>query len=208
MHQTLAQFLRTGEDPTAFFQSNWREVQSVDLSYSSRESWESLQTSGQMLLAKFLTEERARITAIMAVETSFSLTVTGLAVPFVGVIDLIAEVDGQATVVDFKTAASRYEAHEVRLSDQLTAYQLAEPQSERMSLCVLLKTKDPSIDWHFAGRDGTQLSECLANVVFVANQIAANHFYRRPGKWCTWCDYLPVCAGDRRKAEETLIKVR
>jgi hypothetical protein len=33
----------------------------------------------------------------------------------------------------------------LQLSDQLTAYQLAELDAEQMALCVLVKTKEPKI---------------------------------------------------------------
>jgi hypothetical protein len=208
MHGALAGFLRSGEDAVQLFLDAWTEAKQLDLTFSARESWDGLHKIGQLLLEQFLRDEHRRLTAILTVEKPFRLTVTGLAVPFVGIIDLVAELDGKATVIDFKTANSRYEAHEVLLSDQLTAYQLAQPESVQTALCVLLKTKQPSIDWHKAAHHREHLSEYLGKVALVAHEIAARHFYRRPGKWCTWCDYLPVCTGDRRKAEETLTKVR
>src|SRR5437764_13086347 len=35
------------------------------------------------------------------------------------------------SVIDFKTSGSSYADHEAKLSDQLTAYQIAEPEAER-----------------------------------------------------------------------------
>jgi hypothetical protein len=35
-----------------------------------------------------------------------------------------------------------------------------------------------------------------------------NRFYKRPGKWCLYCDYLPVCTGDQKKVKETLVQIR
>ena len=90
----------------------------------------------------------------------------------------------------------------------MTGYQLAEPDVEQAALCVLVKTKDPKIEWHLAIRTGEQLIEFLAKAEDVAHEIEACRFYRRPGKWCSWCDYLPVCTGDKPKASETLIQVR
>jgi len=72
------------------------------------------------------------------------------------VIDLTADVAGTATVVDFKTSGSAFDAREVILSDQLTAYNLAEPGAERLALCVLVKTKEPKIEWHVTSRSGGQ----------------------------------------------------
>jgi hypothetical protein len=93
----------------------------------------------------------------------------------------------------------------VALSDQLTAYQLAVPEAEQAALCVFVKTKEPRIDWYVSRRTGDQLSEFLRKADYVAREISARHFFKRPGDWCAWCDYLPVCLGDERKVRETLV---
>jgi RecB family exonuclease len=115
------------------------------------------------------------------------------------------ELDGVLTVIDYKTAAAGYQPHEVVLSDRLTAYQLAVPEADQTAFCVLLKTKEPRIDWHVAERNSQRLAEYLTKVQLVAAEITAGRFYKRPGKWCAYCDFLPVCLGDERKASETLI---
>ena len=180
----------------------------VELTYGKKESWEKLRDSGQGLLEKFLKEEVPRIGNVRAAEKPFELNITSLDLPFIGFIDLIGDVDGKSTVADFKTSASAYEKHEAALSDQLTAYRLAEPDVEQVALWVLVKTKEPKIEWHPSNRDGAQLTEFLSKTGYVAREIAAGHFYKRPGMWCSWCDFLPVCLGDRKKVEETLVKVR
>jgi len=93
------------------------------------------------------------------------------------------------------------------MSDQLTAYRLAEPGVEQSALCVLVKTKEPQIVWQPTNRTGAQLGEYLAKVGYVSREITAGHFHKRPGMWCAWCDYLPVCLGDKREVEETLVTV-
>jgi predicted RecB family nuclease len=132
---------------------------------------------------------------------------TALGEPFIGSIDLVARMNNRRTVVDFKTAGSDYQEHEAALSDQLTAYMLAEPEAEQVALCVLVKTKDPRIEWHFAKRTADDLAEYLAKVMIVADDIAAGKFYKRIGKHCGYCDFLPVCLGDNKKAQETLVRI-
>jgi hypothetical protein len=58
------------------------------------------------------------------------------------------------------------------MSDQLTAYKLAEPETEQLALCVLVKTKEPQIEWHCVSRTGEQLAEYLAKVGYVAREIS------------------------------------
>jgi len=208
VHQALAVLFQSQDDPVRFFMKLWEEVNQLDVDYSPKESWEKLRVTGQRLLDKFIHEQAQRLGKVQAAERVFELNITCLDLPFVGVIDLVADLDGKKTVVDFKTAASSYEDHEVALSDQLTAYQLAEPDAEQTALCVFVKTKAPRIEWHLAERTGAQLVEFLAKVDYVAREIAARRFYKRPGRWCSWCDFLPVCLGDSQKVRETLVQIR
>jgi CRISPR/Cas system-associated exonuclease Cas4 (RecB family) len=207
VHQALATFFRTGAEPAFSFAALWKEAGQVELRYSARQSWERLNEAGRALLAKFVAEELSRISKVTASEKAFELGITGIDKPFIGVVDLVAKLDGKPTVTDFKTSASSYAEHEVRLSDQLTAYQLAEPQAAQMALCVLVKTKEPKIEWHVSERNSADLLEYLAKAGYVAREIAASRFYKRPGMWCAWCDYLPVCLKDERKIAETLVRL-
>ncbi len=207
VHQALAGFFQQKEDPAKAFLALWEEVREVDFNYGQKESWEKLQTSGQALLAKFLCEELPRLSNVVAAERKFELKITSLDLLFVGIIDLIADLDARRTVIDFKTAASSYQEHEVKLSDQLTAYQLAEPEAEQAALCVLVKTREPKIEWYKAGRSGEDLMEFLTKADIVAQDIATSRFYKRPGMWCSYCDYLPVCVQDLKQIEETLVQI-
>jgi CRISPR/Cas system-associated exonuclease Cas4 (RecB family) len=207
LHQALAQLFRKKADPVQVFQRVWNGLRGDDLRYGERESWEKLARCGEILLKTFVEEEVPRIDDVLAVERGFTLTITSLPLPFVGVIDLLAEIDGRRTVTDFKTAGSRYEEHTVVLSDQLSAYALAEPDAEEVALCVLLKTATPRIEWHRSNRATPQLLEYVEKVRMVGHAITAGHFYKRPGWWCGGCDYLPVCLGDRQKVREMLLQV-
>lgn len=204
IHQALAALLGAQKDPVRIFQQSWENLKGVELTFSARDSWEKLAETGKRLLETFVKEELSRFGTVLAVEKAFTLTITSLSEPFVGVIDYVGEVDGKKTILDFKTAASAYADYEVILNDQLTAYGLVEPEAERAALCVLVKTKEPRIDWHFSSRGAAHLAEYLAKVAMVAEDIVDERFYRRPGKHCSYCDFLPVCVGDKAKAQETL----
>jgi hypothetical protein len=203
----LAALFRTGEDPVANFARAWREVQTADLAYGARDSWERLARIGRTLLAKFLNEEARRLQRVQASERPFRLGVTTLGAPFVGVIDLVADLGGKRTVVDFKTAAAGYPEHEAALSDQLTACHLGEPDAEQAALCVLVKTNEPRVEWHVTSREPGRIVEYLAKVSLVAGAIARGEFYKRPGRWCGYCDFLPLYVGDNKKVDETLVRI-
>ena len=88
-----------------------------------------------------------------------------------------------------------------------TGYQLVEPEAERAAVCALIKTKQPKIEWHTTRRTPGQMVEYIEKVEVIADHIANQNFYKRPGKWCRQCQFLPVCLGDRKKAHETLVKI-
>jgi putative RecB family exonuclease len=207
VHQALGELFQQKGDPVKCFRDSWGMLKDVRLGFKYRESWDKLKASGEGLLAKFVSEELPKLSEIAAVERLFTLTITSLDLPFVGIIDLVAKLNGKRTVVDWKTAGSAPDGHEAALSDQLTAYKLAEPDTEQLALCVLVKTKEPQIEWHCVDRTGEQLTKYLAKVGYVAREIAAGHFHQRSGLWCAWCDYLPACLGDKRKVQETLVTV-
>jgi len=142
IHAAIADLFRTGEDPVEHFAHDWQNLKDVELRYKKRESWEDFNAKGEKLLTKFLVEEAPKIRQARGMERKFELRVTALDAPFVGIIDLVGQVDDRLTVIDFKTAGSDYEDHEAALSDQLTAYALAEPEAQQVALCVLVKTKE------------------------------------------------------------------
>lgn len=207
VHQALESLFRSGEDPVIRFGLLWKQFEGETLGYKERESWASLSATGTALLGKFVREALPRFGTIRAVEQSFALTITTLDSPLIGIIDLVADLDGTPSVIDFKTAAAAYPKHEVVLSDQLTAYQLAEPAARQSALCVLVKTKEPRIEWHIGSRGTAEMTDYLHKARHIAGQIASGHFYRRPGRWCGYCDFLPVCTGDQRGVETTLVQV-
>jgi len=207
VHEALAELFQEGADPIEIFLEGWREVEDAELDYGKRDSWERLRETGKKLLKKFHDEELPKIERVHAVEERFELNVTSLDLPVIGIVDLVADVEGERTVVDFKTSGSRYADHEAQMSDQLTSYQLRHPEA-KVALCVLVKTKTPRIEWQVAKRSAERLADYLEKANLVARAITAGRFYKRPGMWCKWCDYLPVCLGDAKGVEERLVQIR
>ena len=189
------------------FQTQWEELVGVELRYKERETWEMLKEKGTKLIERFLAKEVPKLRAIRGVEKRFDLVVASLPLPFIGIVDLVAEVNGGIAVIDFKTAASGYDDYEVALSDQLTAYSLAEPEAIKVAYCVFVKTKDPRIEWHFAERTPNDRAEYVEKVRLSSEHILAGKFYKRPGKYCSYCDFLPLCMGDLKAATKTLVRI-
>ena len=208
IHLTLGHLFNKKAEPVKFFTEVWDGLKQVELTYGKKDSWEKLRACGEGLLTKFVKEELPRIRSVRAVEKRFALTISNLDLPLIGVIDLVAEVDGQEKVVDFKTSDKSYGPADVLLSDQLTTYQLSEPQVDELAFCVLVKTTEPKIEWYPTKRSPERLMKFLGKAAYAAREIKAGEFYMRSGWWCSSCDFLPVCVGDKKKADETLVQIR
>lgn len=207
VHLALAHLFNKVAEPVKFFVEVWDGMKDFELAYGKKESWEKLRACGEGLLQKFVTDELPRIRSVKAVEKPFKLEISNLGLPIVGVIDLVAEVDERDTIVDFKTSEKSYGPVEIELSDQLTTYELAEPRVEQLAFWVLMKTTEPKIEWYPTKRGPERITEFLGKAAYAAREIKAGEFYKRPGVHCSWCDFLPVCLGDKQKAEETLVKI-
>lgn len=207
VHLTLAHLFNKVAEPVKFFTEVWDGLEKIELTYGKKESWEKFKASGKGLLTKFVEEELPRIKSVKAVEKPFKLEISSLDLPIVGVIDLVAEIDHREKIVDFKTADKSYSVADVELSDQLTTYELAEPTAEELAFCVLVKTTERKIEWYPTKRGPERLAEFLSKAAYAAREIKAGEFYKRSGVHCAWCDFLPVCLGDKKTAEETLVKV-
>jgi len=207
IHLVLAHLFNKTAEPVKFFLEVWDGLAQVELTYGKKESWEKFRVSGEALLTKFVKEELPRIRSVKAVEKPFKLEITTLDLPIVGIIDLVAAVDDRDTIVDFKTADKNYTQADIVLSDQLTTYQLAEPDIEELAFWVLTKTKEPKIEWYPTKRDSNRLTEFLAKAGYASRGIKVGEFYKRSGIHCSWCDFLPVCLGDKKRVGETLVRV-
>src|SRR5262249_19787158 len=147
VHAALAAHFRSAYDPIASFDAAWCRYQDQPVTYTGSESWLRLRDTGRALLQTFMANDRWRIRTVYDVEKRFAVTMAGLPRPIIGIIDLIADMDGRRTVIDWKTAGQHYGPWSADLSDQLTTYWLAEPQAEQVAFGVLLKTKSPEIQW-------------------------------------------------------------
>ena len=207
LHQALAHLFQHHGDPVGFFRELWGQIKDAQIAYSARETWETLGERGAHLLQLFVETQLPQMGEVEASEKPFRLSITGLNLPFVGIIDLLARVSEKKTIVDFKSASASYGEHDVVLNDQLTAYLLAESGADQAALCVFMKTKEHRIDWFFAPRDPQRVSRYLDKVKLIGREIGNHHFYQRPGKWCAWCDYLAVCLGEKEQVAARFMNV-
>jgi CRISPR/Cas system-associated exonuclease Cas4 (RecB family) len=208
--QGISAFFKAGEDPVMVFERVWRGLQESPVEWGKRTSWDGLLDTGKTLLERFVAEEALRFTEVMPdhVQQRLTAEVEGLSV--VGYPDLYSRVDGLLTLVDFKTAQSSYDPDEVQLNEQLTAYWwllLANGLPvERVAFCVLLKLKEPRIEWHFAVRTAEEIAEYQEKLRLLDADIERGRFPKKTSSCGQWggCEYLPLCLGHEARIRETL----
>ncbi len=208
--RAISDFFKIGNDPVTVFETAWRGLKESPVEWGKRNSWEGLLDTGKKLLERFVAEEVLRFTEVVPENVQRRLTADLDGLSVVGYPDLYGKVDGRITLVDFKTAQSSYDPDEVQLNEQLTAYWwllLANGLPvERVAFCVLLKLKEPRIEWSFAVRTQEEIAEYQEKLRLIAADIERGRFPKKTSSCGQWggCDYLPLCLGHEARIRETL----
>lgn len=171
-----------------------------DVSFDSPADEAELRAKGEPLLRAFLaTRQLAPEKKPRAVELGLRAEHPSLALPLLGVIDLV---ESDLTTVDYKTVANTPDLtleswlHEI----QLTAYAFlvedatgeASPGSE---LVFLVKTKTPKVIPHRVPAPNQAQRDRFARLVEVyANGVANEDYYPSPGMHCGWCEHRQECS--------------
>lgn len=209
-HYAMEAFWR-GLDPTLAFNSEWdkwREVLPPE-SYNSQEvDWLTLRVRGHdaviktaSLLSNVLHVGKPFVTRSgrIAVEVNDNVQIApGIYVT--RTYDAIVPVDGNPTVIDFKTSGRAYsEGKDELMSEQLTAYLLPHhldgvPQPEEAGFVVATKTQAPDVYWYPTKRDSVRLNMYKQDVKAAAAMIRAGLFPRNRSKFhCGYCEYYDIC---------------
>lgn len=155
--------------------------------------------TGSRVLGAFLSSELASDTRhILGVEV-YLRRETGLALPLVGVLDLVVE---GAVPIDYKTIASTPALEDEAWQNalQLTAYHLLLQDATgedpgQGELHYLVKLKTPKVIRQVLPRvDQAQIGRFKALVDTYAQGVDRGEYYPSPGMHCRWCSYRTQCA--------------
>lgn len=197
-HESIAGEFLSEQSAQDIFSSLWSNV--GELKYPKLDTHESLRKTGLALLAEV--QKTAVYSKVLAVEKAYTTELPDGTI-FKGKIDMIYEEEGQEVVLDWKTASRAFSEIRTDLDDQLTAYSMLSG-IRKVSHGVLLKRKTPEVKFLYSHRSAKDYSDLQEKIMKVAQDIKSGFFFRKPSLYCAFCDFLPLCRGQRAKARAEL----
>ena len=198
-HESIAEEFLNGRTAADLFLEKWQRVD--DVVYSRTDNHESLKKLGLSLLEKI--EKTEIYQRVMAVEKAYATELPDGTV-FKGKIDLIYD-DGKGNevVLDWKTSNAAFLDSRPDLDDQLTAYSML-AGIPRVAYGVLLKKKEPEVNFCHSQRTRQDYSEYQLKVMKTAADVEAGFFFRKPSLYCGFCSFCPLCRNQKEKIKTEL----
>jgi len=202
------------EDPGAALHQEWRVFQNVPFVYKKGESWDRLLHQGIHLLERFVQEGRVRIQAPQQnLQIKMLRNLTG-GHEFIAYLDAIGELDGQRSLIDWKTTTSRYPetpAGLLSLDPQLVCYSWVTGIST-VAFVVFVRKHQPEIQYLKARISEEQRQEFGRLVETTVGQITASEFLshggiRFPQSTCLSCANLGLCLNNQPLIDANLIRM-
>jgi len=105
--QALAALFRREDPGWALFEA-WSQHRNASLEYPKNETWDQMLEQGIHLLARFVQDDRVRIrNPRRNLQIKYNRPI-GNGNDFVAYIDAIGQLDGEQSVIDWKTTGARY----------------------------------------------------------------------------------------------------
>lgn len=197
IHDSIAEEFLNGKTTKEYFLERWNKV--GDLAYSRYDSKDSLRDTGLKLIEKL--EKTEVLQRVVAVEKAYQAKLPDGTL-FKGRIDLIYDDRQGEVLLDWKTSGTSFIDSRPDLDDQLTAYSML-AGIPRVAYGVLLKKKDPDVQFLRSERTQEDYRDYIVKVIKVVSDIDSGFFFKKPSMYCGFCDFAPLCRkqDDRIKAE-------
>jgi len=206
-----AYFLR--QDCSVVFFEEWSQFRDMELEYSSGDSWDRMLQLGFQLLDRFAQEDRVRIRKPRQnLQVKFSRPISPNT-EFVAYVDAIGEVNGQRSLIDWKTTSARYPNDTdglLSLDPQLLCYSwiTGEPN---VAFVVFVRKRVPEIQYLQTTISEQQLEEFGLLVKETIRQIESGSFLphsgiRFPQNGCLSCAYQGLCLAKEHLVNTKLIR--
>jgi hypothetical protein len=200
MHLALNEILRGG-DGIELFNMQW-EISKLGNLQFSRLNWEELKNIGETLLARFSRLHAKHFVPFQMEERIYS-DIRGL--KFEGTPDFVGGYKDKKSIVDFKTAAYRYDKRKILCDDQMPMYAiLAEKElnykAEQLVYVVFIKDRtNPSIQVITRSLTNDILEYTLDNVILTCLEAQERKAFPMNTRSCLMgqyeCPYFSKCFG-------------
>jgi len=210
--QALAALFRREDPGCALFEA-WSHYKNSPLEYPKSETWDQMLEQGVHLLARFVQDDRVRIrNPRRNLQIKFSRPI-GSSNEFVAYIDAIGQLDGERSVIDWKTTGARYPdepAGLLALDSQLVCYSwiTGEPN---VGFVVFVRKRLVEVQYLRATITQEQRDSFGSMVASTIRQIEAAQFpahsgIRFPQNGCLSCCHLGLCLGKQDLIDTQLIR--
>jgi PD-(D/E)XK nuclease superfamily protein len=201
------------EDPACALFDGWSKYKDVSLEYPNNESWEQMLEQGIHLLERFVQDNRVHIrNPRRNLQIKFSRAI-GIGNEFIAYIDAIGQLDGERSVIDWKTTGVRYPEQPVgllALDPQLVCYSwiTGEPN---VGFVVFVRKRLVEVQYLRSTITQQQRDNFAVMVANTIGQIESAHFPARSGirfpqNGCLSCAHLGLCLGKQELVDSKLIR--
>lgn len=200
-----------GENAPAALEGAWSPHRGEGLEYRRGEDWASLLRQGQVLLELLAASRRIDVQP-SRLQLKLERTLAA-GQRFIGYLDAIGRLDGDETVLDWKTTSMRYPEQPqgiLALDPQLVCYAWLSG-IRRVGLVVFLAKREPEIQFLKATIAPRQIAAWERLVEESVGRIEAGDFpahsgIRFPFSPCPSCAHLGLCLEDRDLIERNLVR--
>ncbi len=210
--QALAALFRREDPGCALFEA-WSQYKNSSLEYPKSETWDQMLEQGIHLLTRFVQDDRVQIrNPRRNLQIKFTRPL-GNGNDFVAYVDAIGQLDGERSVIDWKTTGARYPDQPeglLALDPQLVCYSwiAGEPN---VGFVVFVRKRLVEVQYLRATITQEQRDGFGAMVASTLRQIEAAQFPARSGirfpqNGCLSCSHLGLCLGKQDMVDTRLIR--
>ena len=210
--QALGAYFRR-EDAAATLFREWSTCQSLDLHYSSGDSWDRMLQQGIQLLDRFCQDGRVQIEKPRQnLQVKFTRPIAGRN-EFVAYIDALGQLDGTGCLLEWKTTSARYSEEPegvLSLDPQMICYSWITGISE-VAQIVFVRKRLVEVQYLRTTITDQQRREFSYLVENTVQRIEWADFLphsgiRFPQNPCTTCPYLGICLGQPTLVDTSLVR--
>lgn len=210
--QALAALFR-GQDPATVLFEQWATARELNLTYSGRDTWDSMLQQGVQLLERFVQDGRVAIPNAATQQQMQFNRILGSGQGFIAFVDAIGQLDGQSCVLEWKTSSVRFPDEPLgiaALDPQLVCYSWM-AGIEAVAQVVFVRKRMAEVQYLRATITDEQRADFEALVEDTVRRIESGLFLpqsgiRFPQSPCTTCPFVGLCLEQRELIEGALLR--